>query len=269
MSKLNYQFAAIPLKFIINGMIKNHNAFIFMSWCISKCSNEVREVVESNTLIKLEPYQFIFKLKDCSEETGLTFNKVRTQQKNMSNNLYIEKSTNKTTNKFTIYRLLTDSFSIEDHKQNHKQTTNKPQTEPIPHNNNLDIQKKDIDNARRDDSPPASQPPRQKDSLSFSFELKKFIGIEKEDLEAWKICYPHVELGQEILKATQWIISNPSKSKKKLWRLFLTKWFNNQNEKIENKKAYASLNKPSFGFRDKRNVDIHGNPITSEASTRF
>jgi len=87
-----------------------------------------------------------------------------------------------------------------------------------------------------------SSTPSRKDLLAFDFESKKFINIEKEDLENWKVMYPHVELGKEILKAQEWLISNPSKSRKKNWRKYLTGWFSRTNDHIENKKAFQSNN---------------------------
>lgn len=110
-----------------------------------------------------------------------------------------------------------------------------------------------------------SLPPSKKNTLQFDFNLNKFIGIEKEDLEAWKEIYPEINLGSEILKAIEWLKSNPTKSHKKNWRKFLTGWFNRSNEKTENKKAYRSGAKEI----DRRTQNIDGTPIANGAKGRF
>lgn len=110
-----------------------------------------------------------------------------------------------------------------------------------------------------------SLPPSKKNTLHFDFSSNKFIGIEKEDLEAWKEIYPEINLGSEILKAIEWLKSNPTKSHKKNWRKFLTGWFSRSNEKTENKKAYRSGSKET----DRRTKNTDGTPITSLVDGRF
>ena len=43
----------------------------------------------------------------------------------------------------------------------------------------------------------------------------KFEGITAQDGENWRIAYPHVDLQQEIKRMGEWIIGNPSKSRKR------------------------------------------------------
>jgi hypothetical protein len=79
---------------------------------------------------------------------------------------------------------------------------------------------------------------RTKDALSFNLHVSQFEGITHEDHESWQKIYPHVNLDIEISKAAEWLKSNPSKAGKKLWRKYLTGWFQRANDSIENKKAF-------------------------------
>jgi hypothetical protein len=234
----------------------------------------------------------------------LTDREIRTVLKNLQKEgkyHFLCETTSRKTQKISVFKILTESFSrcdqVNDQQKNEK-TTSKNQSEEYTKEDIIEIsdqQKnekttkqttsratnkkvtrigieikkniKNIDNARSNSS--NSPGPKNSDFLFFCFELKKFVGIEKEDLESWKSAYPEVDLGKEISRATEWILSNPSK-RKKLWRKFLTGWLKNENDKIENRKAYASQNKQMpFGIRDRRNFDDHGNPVVSEASLRF
>lgn len=126
-----------------------------------------------------------------------------------------------------------------------------------------DISKKE--DALRDGAHPAP-PIRSKEFLFFNFEKWEFEGITEKDLSDWKIMYPHIDLSVELLKAAQWLKSNPSKSNKKNWRKYLTGWFGRSNDSIENKKAFrtAGANSP-----DKRTKNPDGSPIKTRAEDLF
>lgn len=53
-----------------------------------------------------------------------------------------------------------------------------------------------------------------------------FERITDEDYGEWREAYPAVAIKQELAKANQWLLSNPSKSHKRLWRKFITNWLN-------------------------------------------
>lgn len=110
-----------------------------------------------------------------------------------------------------------------------------------------------------------SSPPRQKDLLSFDPSTKKFTNIQEQDMKDWQAMYPHVQLGKEILKAANWLVSNPSKSNKKNWRKYLTGWLNKANDWAENKKAFQS----TTTTLDRRTKNADGTPMTSPADGRF
>lgn len=119
----------IPKFFKEKGFLKNPKNAAFLLWCFERCSYEVREIFHDNQLITLQPYQFIFGRRVCCDETGLTDNEIRHQQKLWEMLHFLKKGTNKTPNRFTVYEWSTECFSLIHHQQNHQQTTNSPPTE--------------------------------------------------------------------------------------------------------------------------------------------
>ncbi len=102
--------------------------------------------------------------------------------------------------------------------------------------------------------------------FSYSRESGKFEGISPEDLADWKIAYPDTDISKEIIKATQWLKSNPNKANKRLWRKFLVGWFTRCNDKAENKKAYRSQSGQS---EDRRTKNVDGTAVNSPADGLF
>ena len=68
---------------------------------------------------------------------------------------------------------------------------------------------------------PKRQP--QKDSISWD-SVEGWSGITDADRTAWLIAYPAATLTTELAKASEWLRSNPTKSKRSNWRKFLTGW---------------------------------------------
>jgi hypothetical protein len=108
--------------------------------------------------------------------------------------------------------------------------------EPIKNNPN----KKNIASRNASHSPSTE--------IYFDFDEKKFINITPEDIQSWKLAYPNVNLDSEIPKSVEWLLSNPTKAKKKNWRRYLTGWLSRDNDKRENKKAYLSQNTNDRSF---------------------
>lgn len=93
-------------------------------------------------------------------------------------------------------------------------------------------EKKIRDKKRKDnslvESTEADSP--EEDSIFWSEEAG-WTGITEADKESWRIAYPATNIKQELQASHQWLLSNPAKAKKKLWRRFLTNWLKNTQEK--------------------------------------
>jgi hypothetical protein len=143
-------------------------------------------------------------------------------------------------------------------------TEGRPKGEEQEEDISNDISKEEV--VLRDGAHPAS-PIRSKDLLTFNFESWKFDGITNEDMTDWKLMYPHIDLQIETLKAAQWLKNNPSRSKKKNWRKYLTGWYGRSNDSIENKKAFRTA--ATAGSTDRRTKNKDGTPIHSTAEGLF
>lgn len=94
--------------------------------------------------------------------------------------------------------------------------------------------------------------------LFFCTDSNSFQKISQKDKDSWSEAYPEINVSSEISKAVQWLLANPSKAKKKLWRKFLVGWFTRANEKAENKKAYRSQFQANDGNSDSaENHEMH------------
>jgi|GEM_PF-2623120 len=178
-----------------------------------------------------------------------------------------KKSTTGSTTVGTLVRLI-DSTIYDINKETHNHRINQcPTTDQPPTNHELEC-KEDISNdiSNKEDAQTAAQP-RTIDALTFSFQSMRFEGISEDDQKNWKLIYPHIDLLVEITKACQWLQANPSKSRKKNWRKFLTGWFARTNEKLENKKAFGTIS--GGNSTDRRTKDINGNPVENQYAGRF
>jgi hypothetical protein len=163
-------------------------------------------------LIQLQPLQFVFGRKICSEETGLTENEVRTQQFRWENLKILKKATNKTPNKFTIYEWSWDIISETDHQQNHQLTTNRPPTD----HHNQEYKNKRIKKDHHLDTPIAASSPDDDliDDLSSDKRKSKAKSLRKtarthiygdvylneKELQTCLLARPDLETIREIVK---------------------------------------------------------------------
>lgn len=151
-----------------------------------------------------------------------------------------KKSTTASTTEGTLVKLINSDIwdiNIEDsnHCINHRATTDQPLTNHEQERIRKNKKEKEEDTYCSDSR--TSRGPSIKDSLIFCFEEKKFIGYGNSDVETWKTAYPGIDLSQTIASAEQWILSQPIRGKKKLWRRFLTSWMQRASEKALNKSA--------------------------------
>jgi hypothetical protein len=92
------------------------------------------------------------------------------------------------------------------------------------------------------------------EAIIFDPEKKEFSGISAKDLSDWQIAFPGIDIKRELALMKQWILSNPSKAKKTLWRKFITRWLTGAYDKNTNKQAYQSAKGSSYGKNVKDNI---------------
>ena len=69
-------------------------------------------------------------------------------------------------------------------------------------------------------------------SASASELFKQFLNtITPEDRELWKVAYPACDVDIEAAKASDWIISNPTRGRKSNYRRFFTGWLKRSQDR--------------------------------------
>lgn len=130
MSEIPYYFdTPIPRYFRENGWFKNPKMLIFLHWAFARCSTEKRVIYHIQKAIELDPFEFIFGRRICSEETGLTENEIRScihQLNHTPFGTFLQKATSKSTNKYTVYKWSITGFSKTNNQQRNQQTTSRP-----------------------------------------------------------------------------------------------------------------------------------------------
>ena len=82
-------------------------------------------------------------------------------------------------------------------------------------------------------------PLRKKTSeISLSLNERKFTNITDQDLKDWKEIYPLVDIKAQLTEMIQWLLSNPTRSSRTLWRKFITNWLKKEQVKLYNQEAY-------------------------------
>lgn len=71
---------------------------------------------------------------------------------------------------------------------------------------------------------------RAAEALSWSPE-GGWAGISEIDMKAWADAYPEVQVRAQLAMMNQWLISNPERRKKQLWRKFITGWLSRSAER--------------------------------------
>lgn len=96
--------------------------------------------------------------------------------------------------------------------------------------------------ASAEDSQPAapvvatSDPPKRrkrsqpKDAIGWSVE-SGWHGITNEHRRSWATAYPACTLDIELVRATEWLIANPTKARKSNWRRFLVSWLTRSQDR--------------------------------------
>lgn len=81
-----------------------------------------------------------------------------------------------------------------------------------------------------------SDPPKRrnrlqpKDAISWSVE-DGWQRITDEHRQAWATAYPACKLDIELVRASEWLIANPTKARKSNWRRFLVSWLTRSQDR--------------------------------------
>lgn len=92
-----------------------------------------------------------------------------------------------------------------------------------------------------------SSPKKEKaKSVPIAWDPKDgFQGITDDDLKDWKETYPACDVSRQLKQMNQWLLSEPAKAKKKLWRKFITNWLGRSQERGGDLRGSKSTQTPS------------------------
>jgi hypothetical protein len=113
-SNIPYVFRAIPDEFLTDEFLDDPKMMKLIRYILKRIrTHEHVEKIKSNGYheIKLQPFEFIFGRDKASKETGLSDREIRTRMAFLATSSFVSKSTSSSTSSFTVYRLMTESFS--------------------------------------------------------------------------------------------------------------------------------------------------------------
>lgn len=67
-------------------------------------------------------------------------------------------------------------------------------------------------------------------SVQFDADSRSWKGVSEDDLVAWRKAFPACSVETELAKAAEWVIANPTRTKRN-WRRFLVNWLSRSQER--------------------------------------
>jgi len=220
-----------------NGWIKLHRSLLDWEWyddvnvmrvflhCVLKANHESKEWRG----VTIERGQFYTSLDTLSKELGLSVQKIRTAISKLE-------STGEITSKQHARARMVTVINYDQHQADNKESTRNQQGS----NKEVTTTKKNKNNKNNKNNKLADAETHE---ISWS-SAGGWQNISADDLEQWKTAYPNADVNQQIEAMNQWLISNPSKAKKKLWRKFVTNWLARQQTTASRpqQKSFAEIN---------------------------
>ena len=164
-----------------------------------------------------------------ASQTGLTVQQIRTSLNKL-------KSTNELTIKSSKQGTVIQVVSYDKYQEvTNESTTHQPDSNQIVTTNKKNKNKK---NEKKNTLADA-----ETHEISWS-SAGGWQNISADDIKQWDVAYPNANVAQQIEAMNQWLISNPSKAKKKLWRKFVTNWLARQQTTASRpqQKSFAEIN---------------------------
>jgi len=220
-----------------NGWIKLHRSLLDWEWyddinvmrvflhCLLMANHKDRKyrgaVVERGS--------FLTGRDALASQTGLTVQQIRTSLNKL-------KSTNELTIKSSKQGTVIQVVSYDKYQEvTNESTTHQPDSNQIVTTNKKNKNKK---NEKKNTLADA-----ETHEISWS-SAGGWQNISADDIKQWDAAYPNAHVAQQIEAMNQWLISNPSKAKKKLWRKFITNWLARQQTTASRpqQKSFAEIN---------------------------
>ena len=220
-----------------NGWIKLHRSLLDWEWyddinvmrvflhCLLMANHKDKKYRGS----VVERGSFLTGRDTLASQTGLTVQQIRTSLNKL-------KSTNELTIKSSKQGTVIQVVSYDKYQEvTNESTTHQPDSNQIVTTNKKNKNKK---NEKKNTLADA-----ETHDISWS-SAGGWQNISADDIKQWEVAYPNANVAQQIEAMNQWLISNPSKAKKKLWRKFVTNWLARQQTTASRpqQKSFAEIN---------------------------
>ena len=136
---MNHGYVKFWRKALDAGWLKNHELWVFWSYCLLKASHKKYTVIVGCQRVDLLPGQFVMGRRKASEETGLTEREIRTCLALLKK---WENVTSRTTNKFTVITVINwnayqSNKTANDQHNDQQATSGRPHTNTEEHKNKI------------------------------------------------------------------------------------------------------------------------------------
>ena len=220
-----------------SGWIKLHRSLLDWEWyddinakmlflhCVLKANHSDKKWRG----VTIKRGQFYTSLDTLSKELGLSVQKIRTAISKLE-------STGEITSKQHAKARMVTVINYDQHQADNKEVTRNQQ------GSNKEVtttkKNKNIKNEKKNTLADA-----ETHEISWS-SAGGWQNISPDDIKQWEVAYPNAHVTQQIEAMNQWLISNPSKAKKKLWRKFITNWLARQQTTASRpqQKSFAEIN---------------------------
>lgn len=222
-------------KTLDSRVFKNEGLLKVWIWNLLKANREKKWVTirtgRGKKEVLVNPGQFIFGRKTAALELDMPPSSVRNKMKKLKSmrNLDIKVDSHYSVISIINWELYQSETIKEDRQEDRQRTGNGQAMDTNKNNKNQENEKKKDLNTfcseRKKKSVPSSS-----NKITFSFQNKKWEGITKEDFDNWQETFPACDIRIELLRMTEWLLSNPTK-KKKNYRRFITNWLTRSQDK--------------------------------------
>ena len=227
-------------KSVDSGLIKNHNVWIFWTYCLMKANHErdYKQVIGFQEII-LRPGQFVFGRKKASEETGLSEQKIRTCL------VFLKKYKNltiKTTNKFSIISIINwERYQNQENEINQQINQHVTSSQPAGNHKQEPKNKRTKELKRKDKKKIIFSPPSQ-------IEVENYFSENGYTKESGSKAF-------NFYNSANWIDSKGNQVKN--WKQkMIGVWFKDENKKQSEFKPIPNKEEIKEEFKKKAKQDL-------------
>lgn len=138
MSKIPFLFRFIPDEFLVDEFLDDPIMMRYIRWMFKRLSPYPQKIRMKGKVVDLAPFEFIYGREACAEQAGISLKNAQTRTGQLAGQHFIEKVVSKSVSTFSVYRLVTTSFT-----QIGGQQVGQPTGQQSGHNQELRVKSKE------------------------------------------------------------------------------------------------------------------------------